>query len=63
MSRDIRNIEWREDSDGRYWIGELWRDGKRVGYIGNYYCRECMPPGEDGILPEGLANAALDKRP
>lgn len=43
MSEDIRNIEWREDSDGRYWFGELWRDGRRVGYIGNYYFREYMP--------------------
>ena len=47
MSEDIRNIEWREDSDGRYWFGELWRDGRRVGYIGNYYFREYMPPEEE----------------
>lgn len=33
------NIEWLEDADGPYWRGELRRNGRRIGYTGNYYDR------------------------
>ena len=34
---DIRNITWKDDPAGSIWQGELWKDGRRVGMIGNYY--------------------------
>lgn len=34
---DIRNITWKDDPAGPIWQGELWKDGRRVFVIGNYY--------------------------
>lgn len=33
----IRNIAWRADDFGEYWVADLMRCGKHVGRIGTYY--------------------------
>lgn len=33
----IRNVAWRADDFGDYWIADLMHDGKPAGRVGTYY--------------------------
>jgi len=33
----VRNVDWREDCQGVFWIAELYRNGERIGLTGSYY--------------------------
>lgn len=47
----IKNVKWRRDDYGDYWIAELYdKDGKRLGLTGNYYDLPRPPRHEEEVL-------------
>jgi len=40
----VKNVIWHEDDFGKYFTGDLYRDGVYIGLTGNYYDRTEYAP-------------------